>query len=250
MKDVSNIDISKRRNFKLHRTRQKLLLTAAGLAALISLGVMVAPVKESSHEVVSVSLENSLYSIDTANDLVLNRWASYAVDGVLEEAKRSEYEQIRDAAELMKTDFYYDLETKYYKYLDIADSTLPCDIVKDSLNNCHREFRSKAKNFDEALKNSFFSKGLTFGFSPYANAIVVNENGKKLEANDMGETYFGDSLVTQDDNYTVLVRAIDIPNNQFDLSNLPKDAILIDGVIYVSDQHIHDFNFDYGAKAY
>ena len=48
-------------------------------------------------------------------------------------------------------------------------------------------------------------------------------------------------MLLVDGNYTVYVRAVDVPNNDYTITNLPDDAEFIHGEAYVAEHHLDDF---------
>ncbi len=244
------LERKKKRNRKIKYVLQKyvapgVLLTAGGIAVLSGIGAIHnALVEEPPAIVQQIPSRNT---VANANDLILYRWANYAMGQVSDIAYNSSYEQVATFAEQMRVDYFTPVMSSYYGYMDNLSLGLPTELVGDSVKNAHNAFRNSAYLFDEALEEHNFGN-CVFGESPYANAIVVDANGLIIEGSSQslfGEVYdsYGQLLsVDNTDSYTIYVRAQDIIGNDYGTSNYPTDAIMYEGVAYVSDSHLYDFD--------
>ena len=239
-----------KRNRRIKYVLQKyvapgVLLTAGGIAVLTGIGAIHnAITKEPTAIVQQVPSRNT---VANANDLILYRWVNYAMGQVSDIAYNSSYEQVASFAEQIRVDYFSPVMKLYYEYMDNLSLNLPTELVGDSVKNSHNGFRNSAYLFDEALEEHNFGN-CVFEESPYANAIVVDVNGLVIEGssqNLFGEVYdsYGQLLsVDNTDYYTIYVRAQDIIGNDYGTSNYPADAIMYEGVAYVSDSHLYDFD--------
>lgn len=243
--------LAKRKKYKVQRTKRRVTLTAAGLAVLISLGVVagkhISETKalDANPSYVAVETERQhLNTITTANDLLLVNWANYAMGRVSDVCSNSEY----DAIQVMRDDVYANLfvpvMSNYYDYLDYNDSPLPDDMVGDLMSKKHERFRMLVADFDDYLTTSPAFSSCAFSQSPFVNAVVVDKNGNVIgdSIRYYGETFDNDGkLVTYDDNLKIFIRADDVPNSNYSISNLPSDTMFLNGVAYVSSEHLNEF---------
>ncbi len=244
------LERKKKRNRKIRYVLQKyvapgLMISVGGIVVLTGIGaIRNAITKEPPAIVHQVPSRNT---VANANDLILYRWVNYAMGQVSDIAYNSSYEQVATFAEQMRVDYFTPVMSSYYSYTDNLSLGLPTELVGDSIKNAHNSFRNNAYLFDEALEEHNFGN-CVFEESPYANAIVVDANGLIIEGssqNLFGEVYdsYGQLLsVDNTDYYTIYVRAQDIIGNDYGTSNYPTDAIMYEGVAYVSDSHLYDFD--------
>ena len=183
-------------------------------------------------------------TVASANDLILNSWANYAIGEVIDGANSSDYQYAQSVAEDLRNNYYNKMMLSYYNYVDQIDSGLPDDIIGKLKDSYHNEFRNQCYIFDEALENSFYDY-VTFDESPYADAVVYDQNGNRVVSNGLyGESYDSNgSLIIPGGNigYIVYVKAVDVPGNNYSITNLPSDTKFINGETYVSDEHLDDF---------
>lgn len=231
------------KKFKLQRTRIGVAFAAGAIAALVAGGSIV--LKTSAVEV-----QKPIYSVEqvntvaSANDLILNAWANYAIGEVTQSAMESQNTSVQAVANELKTNYYNNVMLQYYNYIDQIESGLPGDIIGKLTDSYHSSFRNQCYIMDEALESSYFSYA-TFDESPYADAIVFDQSGDEVVANGLyGESYdsSGNLIIAGGDvRYSVYVKAVDVPGNNYSITNLPADTKFINGTTYVSDEHLDDF---------
>ncbi len=235
----------KKTKFKLQKgVAIGVAITLAGMTALVGTGIIKLPFvnKEPVGQEYVIN-RNTIVSVD---DLVLYDWLNYAMGEVTDAAYSSENEKFLADREYIYQTFFVPTMSSYYDYLSVKESDLPYELVGDAEKQHHNNYRNMAYQFDEVIQRGAFSQ-FSFEYSPYANAVVVDSNGDVLKGSSEG--LFGEITdvngqeVIPDGTiyYQVYVRAIDIPNNNYDLHNLPEDAIMIEGIPYVPTSHLLDF---------
>lgn len=236
--------VNAKRKLKLKRKRFGVAITSVGLAVLISLGVVHAVNKNAADETPYVATQQ-VNTVASASDLILNAWANYAIGLVTEAGYNSEYEYVQSVAEDLKSNYYNKAMLAYYNYIDQKESDLPVELIGNASTNNHNEFRRDCYLLDEALEESFFSYA-TFDESPYADAVVYDSNGNLVtDGAILGECYDSNgNLLLSGSEYKVYIKALDVPGNDYSMTNLPEDAVFYDNVIYVSDSHLNDFSVD------
>lgn len=226
------------------RKRIGVALTASAMAVLVTVGAIAIKTNAVETKPISTYSNEQVNTVASANDLILNSWANYAISEVMSGASNSKYEHAQVVADDLKSNFYNNLMLQYYNYTDQIESGLPQDIIGKLKDSYHNEFRNQCYIFDEALENSYYSFA-TFDESPYADAVVYDQNGNRVVSNGLyGESYDTDgTLIIPGGNigYTVYVKAVDVPGNDYSITNLPADTKFINGETYVSDEHLDDF---------
>ncbi len=236
--------VNAKRKLKLKRKRFGVAITSVGLAVLISLGVVHAMNKNTTDNQPYVSVEQ-VNTVASANDLILNAWANYAIGLVTEAGYNSEYEYVQSVADNLKNEFYNKAMLAYYNYIDQKESDLPVELIGNASTNNHNEFRRDCYLLDEALEESFFNYA-TFDDSPYADAVVYDSNGNLVtDGAILGECYDSNgNLLLPGSEYTVYIKALDVPGNDYSITNLPEDAVFYNNVIYVAEDHLNDFSVE------
>ena len=242
--------VTARRKYKVQRNKRiGVAFTATALIALAGIGVIKGMDYKNNHnDLNSESIEVSfaertpINTVNNANDLLLVAWSNYAMGEVSDFCCDTEIDALQGLEKDVYTNVFAPVMMDYYNYLDYIDSPLPEDIIGESLKNSHSQFRNSVLLFDEHLKDLNFIS-YTFASSPFAYAIILDQDGNKVEKNGQldGEVVTKDgALITFDgeQSYSVYIRGIDVPNNDYSITNMPSDAKLIDGEIYVDYIHL------------
>lgn len=224
------------KRFKLQRRRRiGIFITAAGMAALITIGAVTAIINRPEPQPIVV--EQHLSTITDADDLVLMMWANYAISNISDIADNSRYDTIRYQRDQLYADHFMQVMMNYYNYVDQLESGLPAEIFGDLTKKYREEFRTAAYLFDEAIRMSVFADN-TFASSPYSDAIVLGSDNNSLSSGkNIGEKVdeSGKVILFDDiDKYDVYVQAKDIPNNNFSVDSLPDKSTVYNNEVYVS----------------
>lgn len=239
-----------RRKYKVQRKRIGVALTASAVALFVGIGVIKGinnnNQKTETIRTESVAVASHLNTIHDANDLILVAWANYAMGGVTDFCESSELDVLQGMNKEVYINIFAPIMSSYYNYLDCVDSPLPEDIIGSSLENNHEAFRQHVITLNEQLK-AMNLNSYTFASSPFADAVVFDENGNIVVSNERykGEVKNADGdLVTYDgdENYNIYIRAVDVPNNNYSITNLPADAKLYNGETYVDYTHLFKVN--------
>lgn len=245
-RDKAEAQKKKKKHFKLQKYKRiGVALTATAILALAAVGAVKFLGNTNDKPTQQVEVVQQMNTVANANDLILYSWANYAMNEVYTAAENAEVERAETLSEQLRTNNFNAVMMNYFNYTDQINSDLPAEYSgKDSY---HSEFRNQCYLFDEALENSYFSHA-TFDESPYANAIVMDQNGNIVQAGSLyGETCdINGNLLIVDGNYVVYVRAVDVPNNDYTITNLPDDAEFVNGEAYVADHHLDDFEITEG----
>lgn len=236
----------KKKHFKLQKYKRiGIALTATAILALTAVGAVKLVDNIFDKPEQQVEVVQQMNTVANANDLILYSWANYAMNEVYAAAERSDVEYADTLCEELRSVNFNSVMMNYFNYTDQLASGLPSEFnAKDSY---HTEFRNQCYLFDEALESSYFTHA-TFDESPYANAVVMDKNGNFVQpTGSYGETCdINGTLLTVDGEYTVYIRAVDVPNNNYTITNLPDDAEFVNGEAYVADHHLDDFEITDG----
>lgn len=230
-----------RKKFRLQKgVRIGVALTAASVIALSALGVIKPlDVFKGKPQTVAVATDvNSQISMADANDLILVEWADYTMGRISEICADSEYEQFESFREIAYSDYFAKAMGSYYNYVDYLDTPIPEDIIAESKVGARNNFRSEIMAFNDYLNNSVAFSNETFEKSPFAQAVIVDDLGNILE-DENGRVILADGkeAVFAEGGYSVYVRALDA---DYSITELPDDAIIKDGVVYVDQSHLKE----------
>lgn len=232
------------RRFKLQRKRLGIALAAGSIALLIAGGSITLKTNALQATKAPTYAVQQVNTVASANDLILNAWANYAMGLVVQGSQDTSYEHAQVVADDLRSNYFNNAMLQFFNYTDQIESGLPIDVIGKLKDSYHNEFRNQCYLFDEALESSYYSYA-TFDESPYADAVVFDQNGDRVVANGLyGESCDGTgNLILPGGNigYSVYVKAVDVPGNDYSITNLPADTRFINGETYVSDEHLDDF---------
>lgn len=253
------------RKAKIARAKRFVL---QGLGAAVLAGALIVGGKhaysETPKQAPDIATTLNTYSVDTANDLLLFNWSNYAMGEIADIVNDSEYLSEIEHDNLYGN-YFVPIMSSYYNYQEQLESDLPKDFNMSS--EYHGEFRRAAKEFNERLADSLYFGNLTFEQSPYAVGTVVDDkglalanlsrtaegyvlpNGELVGSALAGEVYDENGVLVNANemgSYDVLIPAVKVKNNTYDINSLPDDAKTINGVTYVSDNHLEDFEKENG----
>ncbi len=219
------------RKYVVARNKAIFGLTASAIIVLTSLGVIKSVNATKENEAIETQLDNnktaniSGKTISNGTDVELIEWANYVVENIPDE-----YD--------IYTNFYAPLMSSYYTYLDYLDSGLPTDTISDKINEKHNEFRNKAIGLNEYLQDVNLAN-YKFENSPFYSAIITdgNKNVLKMNGTRQGEVNEDTGkVITYDDKeqYQIYININTLPDNNYDMNNLPEDALIHEGKIYLN----------------
>lgn len=231
-------------------------ITIAGMGVLMAMGVIDTPfgIHRPTVETTKITIaqEQKLNTLNSANDILLVGWMNYAMDQVRGICSGETAEYLSHLGDEVYMDYFAPAMSAYYDYLDYNDADMPLDVLygdKDVVASAHDRFRMNAVAFANYLKESAYFSGITFSSSPFANAVVTDTNGNVLlEDNNMAGVLIGAdgvSVATNEDS-EINIKVTDIPNSPYSLNDLPDDAKMINGDVYVSVDHLYQ---EYGSLA-
>ena len=250
-------------NIKTARKARRKKFVLQGLGAAVLIGALFIGGRHVYSEVAQpkVDITASLpgYSVSNANDLLLFNWSNYVMGEIADVVNSSEY--ISDFEyDNIYANYFVPVMSSYYNYQEQLESPLPAEFSLSS--EYHGKFRQAAGDLNERLSKSIYFENLTFEKSPYAMGVVVNENGIVLlnlsgtadgyalpSGEIISEALAGEmyddsgSLINANDagSYDVLIPYVKVKNNNYSVDNMPADAKVINGVMYVSEDHLDDF---------
>lgn len=258
-KTPNTMQRSQKRKFKLQKNKRLgITFTASAIAVLVGIGAITHVIVEKNKPVdltpvPGYSLEQR-NTVADANDIVLYSWANYAKLYAEDIVANSNDDNLRQELDDIVMNYYDPMLVSYDDYIDQVESGLTNEAMTRLKQKYQISFRNYCYLLDEALEDSPFAMA-TFDASPYADAFVYDAGGEKAVENGMyGEMYNhnGELLIPvlpgETSNYYVFVKAVDVPNHDYTIENLPRDTIFVDGEAYVADTHLDDFQLEQGRS--
>lgn len=235
-------------------TKRGVAFAATSMAILIGLGVIKGNIDKnnSQHDYSIAETTNTGIELKEANDLIALSWANYAMEEIRESCSSSPYEMVQNMSPEIRTEYFAPLMSSYYDYLDQSDSFLPEDMVAQSKAKQREKLKSKISSFNKRLDDPYF-KDLVFENTKYAQAIIVDNNGLVVTQDGKYKGEVVDSegtTLTYDESskWRIYIPILSIPGNRYELGNLPEDAILHNGNIYIGIEHYDDFTKENEVK--
>lgn len=230
------------------------VIAAVSIGGLMAAGVIDSPFKPHTPSIDTVTVAETprLNNINNASDVVLVEWANSAMSEVREICDGSEYDYFKTLSQEVYTDYFVPVMSSYYNYLDYKDADLPIFPEygdRDIVGEAHQTFRNNVITFANYLRDSMYFSKITFASSPLSNAVVTDKNGNVLSASGdrTGEVLGPDgSTLTSSESYDVKVQLNDLEGTPYSLDNLPADATIINGEVYVNSSHMYQ---DYGTMS-
>lgn len=206
----------RRRKFVLERVVPFVLIAGISIGSIVGLA--------NRNTDTDINLKDELVSVvgvdvKTINDSeveVIMEWLDYGMTGFYDTCDNSPYRdyvmpQYEDAYQT----YFVSAHSAYCDYQEMVETGLPDDIIGSSKANLLNKVYENANKLDEVLPNAY-----QFVASPYSKAITFEmEDGTK-------EVYIPFDEIDELTDYSV--------------NNLPEDAKIVDGKIYVLDDHLRE----------
>ena len=220
-------EIARRKRINEHRKQRKRKLALQRVAAFVLIaGVSIAGVvglhnridankNNPDNEIVNV-VGADVKTINNSDVEIVVEWLDYGMSGWYDTYDKSEYrEYVMPQYDSAYESYFIPAHRAYSHYEEMVATELPDDIIGDSKQNALNSVYENANMLNDLVPNSY-----QFVASPYSKAIVVEmEDGSK-------EVYIPFDEI---DDFT-----------DYSINNLPSDAKLIDGKVYVLDNHLHE----------
>lgn len=169
--------------------------------------------------VVDVADVNAV-TLDKAEIPVVMAWADYAMNEYYEDVSNSEYKDyVMPQYEITYQEGYIPLHNAYENYYELKSSGLPDEMIGESASNNLARVREHASRVNEDVPND-----AQFEETVFSHAIVIDEEADSKYAMDVD----------------VYVPLAELKNTQYSIDNLPDDAIIYEGEVYVLSSHIYD----------
>ena len=169
--------------------------------------------------VVDVADVNAV-TLDKAEIPVVMAWADYAMNEYYEDVSNSEYrDYVMPQYERTYQEGYIPLHNAYENYYELQSSGLPDEMIGEAASNNLARVRENASKVNEDVPND-----AQFEETVFTHAIVIDEDADSKYAMDVD----------------VYVPLAELKNTQYSIDNLPDDAIIYEGEVYVLSSHIYD----------
>lgn len=161
----------------------------------------------------------SVADLNEVDPSIVLAWADHAMGEYRESIEKSEYSDyiIGQYDNLYECSFG-PMHSAYESYYEYKTSGLPQEMMGNSIETAYSRFRSNAWDLNDSLPSSY-----KFENSIYAKAVVLGEYDEDTHAYDM----------------EVYVPLSEMGDTEFDVGNLPDDAVIHKGEIFVSIKHLH-----------
>lgn len=161
----------------------------------------------------------SIVDLNEVDPAIVLAWADHAMGEYRESIENSEYsDYIIGQYDNLYESSFGPMHSAYESYYEYKTSGLPQEIMGNSVETAYNRFRSNAGDLNDSLPSTY-----KFENSIYAKAVVLGEYDEDTHAYDM----------------EVYVPLSEMGDTEFDVGNLPDDAVIHKGEIFVSIKHLH-----------
>lgn len=206
-----------------------------GAAAVIGVTGLVNLIKWAGDKI-DLTPDNGIGVVDVADikaaDLnevdpaIVLAWADHAMTEYEESIEKSEYKDyIIGQYDRLYESSFSPMHSAYENYYEYKNSGLPTEIMGNAVETSYSRFRSNALDLNDELPSSY-----KFENSIYARAIVLDEYDASTHAYDV----------------QIYVPLADMGDTEYSIDNLPPDAVIYEGEIYVSVNHLHRLDKGFG----
>ena len=169
--------------------------------------------------IVDVADPNAL-SLNNADLPIVLAWADYAMNEYYEDVNNSEFSEYKiPRYERTYQEDFLPLHSSYEAYYEVTSSGLPSEMVGETAEKSLGRVRDSAKRLNEDVPDD-----AKFGETVFTHAIIIDEDAKNKYAMDVD----------------IYVPLAELKNTNYSIENLPDDAIIYEGEVYVLYTHIFD----------
>lgn len=169
---------------------------------------------------VSVEENVNKASLSDAEIPVVLAWANYAINEYYDSAASSQYSDTAlSFYERVYQEDFVPLCSAYESYYELINSGLPQEMVVDAAMKKLGEIKSSAHNLNKSL-----SGDMQFEETPFSQAIILDEDAEDKYAQEVD----------------VYIPLSTLEDTLYSVDNLPGDAIIHNGEVYVLSNHLYD----------
>lgn len=151
---------------------------------------------------------------------IVMAWADYAMGEYYDDLNNSEYrENVMPFYERTYQEDFMPLHSAYENYYELKTSGLPDEMIGESAKNNLNVVRDSAERLNEDVPTD-----ARFEETVFSHAIIIDEGADSKYAMDVD----------------VYVPLAELKGTEYSLDNLPDDAIIYEGEVYVLSTHIYD----------
>lgn len=157
--------------------------------------------------------------LEKAEIPVILAWADYAMSEYYDTVSNSQYsEHVMPQYDRVYEEHFMPLHSSYERVYEMKMSGLPKEMVGNSIDNNTANVKNHAVELNEDVP-----KDAKYENTVFSHAIIIDE--------DMDDKHAQDVAI-----YVPLAEL----NTEYSLDNLPDDAIIYNGEVYVLGSHIYD----------
>lgn len=169
--------------------------------------------------IVNVADPNAL-SLNNADLPIVLAWADYAMGEYYNDVNNSEYrEYVMPQYERTYEEDFMPLHSSYETYYEVTSSGLPYEMIGETAENSLGRIRDCAQRVNEDVPSD-----AQFEDTVFTHAIIIDEDAKNKYAMDVD----------------IYVPLAELKNTNYSIENLPDDAIIYEGEVYVLYTHMFD----------
>lgn len=209
-----------KRRFILQKTATVGTIAAFSVAAIIGLhslfsgGINVNPSGVDTEPVAQVQTVN----LSDAEIPIVLKWADYAMGEYRDDVEASEYsEYLGYQYDELYQNSFAPMYSSYENYYELEASGLPEEMIGNSKTNYLGKVRSYAMDINDEVSSRY-----QFENTVFANAIV-KDTGDLSHASDV----------------EILIPLDGLKGTEYSIGNLPDDAVIHEGEVYISADHIY-----------
>ncbi len=207
---------------KVQRRNKFVAITLSGLIGLGLIGGGVGMINNALAEN-PTGIEHHLEREDLSKlpDAIKLAWANYAMNKYSDMVADSDIEARRYSAEDLYQHYFPPIYRCYYDYCEIEATPIEKELSQGYSERLHRELDANLDLFQERLTILSLNDKLLLSNTPYAKARVLD--------------------TTPNPDVTVYIPLSELPEGSpYSIDNLPEEAKIIDGQIYVPDSFLYE----------
>ena len=204
------------------------VLPVAGACVIVGTGIFQFIQNAGEQVDINSGMDSSYVDVADVNALTLEKadipivmaWADYAMGEYFDDVNNSEYrEYVMPQYERTYQDSFMPLHSAYEAYYELKSSGLPDEMIGESANNNLGAVRANAEEI-----NADVPTDARFEETVFSHAIIIEDDVDSKYAMDVD----------------VYIPLAELKGTEYTIDNLPDDAIIYEGEVYVLSTHIYD----------
>ncbi len=204
------------------------VLPVAGVCVIAGTGIFHFIQNAGEQVDINSGMESGYVDVADVNAVTLGKadipivmaWADYAMGEYYNDVNNSEYrENVMPFYERTYQEDFMPLHSAYENYYELKTSGLPDEMIGESAKNNLGVVRDSAERLNEDVPSD-----ARFEETVFSHAIIIDEGADSKYAMDVD----------------VYIPLAELKGTEYTIDNLPDDAIIYEGEVYVLSTHIYD----------